>query len=1287
LPRGLAVDPDSGVISGSLGYDAAGVYALTVTASDSALSHQAGFSWEVTNTNRPPGFAAPGPPAHVEMDEGTTTTITVSATDPDADPLTLAATGLPAFATFVDDGDGAGHFTFTPDFTNAGTYVGASVTVSDGNLAASASFEITVHDVNRVPVAADDAYAVDYGTILTVVTPGVLGDDGDPDGDHLTAVLVTGPGHGTLTLGADGAFTYTPSAGFRGRDSFSYNANDGTADSAIATVTITVNVVYKVNDVVTTAPSGITVSIPLSYTPDWATPVLVTTASHGQLTLTADYATYTSDPSYWGTDSFTYRVVDALGAGASAPGTVSITVERWNHPPFIYRTGLQTQWTLPVGYPVNVRVYASDADGDPILFSADRLPPGLSIDTNGRISGAPTQAGTYGSMIYAVDVPDGLPSGMDMEAIAWTIAPNQIPVVTNPGPQETPQRSVVRLQLAASDPDGGAVTFVRKSTLPAGIGLTQGGLLWGLAEVAATLDVVIGARDAVGAETAIAFPWTVTPQSRPDSTDAVLQDSTVGAVNPRMVLLNVDGELFRFDGLSRVGLDLDVVDVTPVSERGWTKWAPGAAQVRAVTLRDVRPVTGAVDELAAWASASIAGTAPPRTFMLGSGPSPVANTWNEMYFRIHLTDCVAVSVLGESGVIDEIVLQPAGLDFASTNVSGPGDLNAYIGNQRLHALVKGGALQVAASVEETLPDGSAVMVEGRKHVTPLSLTDASNSGDRLTYEALVRALLAGAQDPQGQDIRIEQGGPTPETLATYSGALVTRITLFNPVGSWAMAGQIVPTYSFTWQPARVQTAGNTPEGSYVSVAPVDPGTGQTPVSITFDTVTSAGQTVVRASTGWWREFGLGTATFDLATTASFTQATVCFSYDPGLFVAAEPPRLYHLEGSGFVDITTSVDPVAHTICGRVSSFSPFVVATPLNHPPVVDAGPDQIVEAESAGSTSVTLVGSASDPDSDPLTYAWTGPFGTTTGAHVTVALPLGMHVISLVVEDGKGGTGTDEVEVTIKDTVPPDIVITTPVEATYRLFQVVEAAFACTDAVSGSPTCQGTVPVGAAIDTSTEGDHTFTVTATDASGNASTATVSYTVVGELTGRMKGEGHLQDGPDRHLFEFQIEEQRIGQERGSLRYWTKGGERQEDGDRVSKNGVTEREKEKEKGKEQDREQDKSKSRDDRRDGGPDRFESTAITAIGFWNDPSVQPGRKPRPDADSVMFAGTGKWNRQAGYTFEARATDLGEPGRGHDTFALTIRDPQGAVVAEVLGTLAGGNIQSLPVKDKDKERK
>ena len=108
---------------------------------------------------------------------------------------------------------------------------------------------------NQAPVATDDAYSTAEDTPVTVAAPGVLGNDSDPDSTTLTAAVVTGPSHGTLTLNPNGSFTYTPAANSNDTVTFTYRASDGTAQSNLATVTITVT---AVNDapMVTVAAGG-----------------------------------------------------------------------------------------------------------------------------------------------------------------------------------------------------------------------------------------------------------------------------------------------------------------------------------------------------------------------------------------------------------------------------------------------------------------------------------------------------------------------------------------------------------------------------------------------------------------------------------------------------------------------------------------------------------------------------------------------------------------------------------------------------------------------------------------------------------------------------------------------------------------------------------------------------------------------------------------------------------------------------------------------------------------------
>ncbi|MDX1925156.1 MAG: Ig-like domain-containing protein [Pirellulaceae bacterium] len=104
---------------------------------------------------------------------------------------------------------------------------------------------ITNFTPNRAPVVQNDAYSVQEDARLSVLTPGVLDNDSDPDRDPLTAVLDSGPSHGTLDFRADGSFVYVPAANFNGVDRFIYFVSDGSLRSGLATVTLNVN---PVND-------------------------------------------------------------------------------------------------------------------------------------------------------------------------------------------------------------------------------------------------------------------------------------------------------------------------------------------------------------------------------------------------------------------------------------------------------------------------------------------------------------------------------------------------------------------------------------------------------------------------------------------------------------------------------------------------------------------------------------------------------------------------------------------------------------------------------------------------------------------------------------------------------------------------------------------------------------------------------------------------------------------------------------------------------------------------------
>lgn len=165
-----------------------------------------------------------------------------------------------------------------------------------------------------------------------------------------------------------------------------------------------------------------------------------------------------------------------------------------------------------------------------------------------------------------------------------------------------------------------------------------------------------------------------------------------------------------------------------------------------------------------------------------------------------------------------------------------------------------------------------------------------------------------------------------------------------------------------------------------------------------------------------------------------------------------------------------------------------------NNAPTADAGLPQTIECDSMSGASVTLDGTgSSDPDGDPLSYLWTGSFGSETGAMATITQPLGVSTVTLTVNDGNGGTDSDSVEITVVDaTAPtvdagPDVTLeaSSPDGAPYDVSTQVTASDACGAIGIAISPVSPKYPLGSTV---------VTVTATDASGNTDSDTVTVTV-------------------------------------------------------------------------------------------------------------------------------------------------------------------------------------------------
>ncbi|MFC1547207.1 Ig-like domain-containing protein [Candidatus Neomarinimicrobiota bacterium] len=393
---------------------------FTYAASDGDLSDEGTVAINVGAVNDAP--LAVDDEASTNEDTPATIAVLANDSDPDDDALDVESVTQGSNGSVTLNTDGTVTYNPNANFNGSDSF---AYTISDGNGGSDdATVSITVTAVNDAPVAQDDAFDAAEDTDLIVNAPGVLANDEDLDQNDLTAVLVAGPGDGTLNLNADGSFTYAPAPGYNGTDTFTYAASDGDLSDE-ATVTINVGAVNDAplavdDEAFTEANSPVTIAVLLNDTDpddDELSVIGVADPGHGTAQINLDGTlTYTPDAGFNGTDAFAYEISDNQGGQAGATVTVYVNITDTAVSDSVGTGGGTIQ--TGIGATINIPAGALNIPVNIIISQFADAPPG--IETTGPVYFfGPT--GTWFNVPVTITVaydPDLVPLGLDASRLS-----------------------------------------------------------------------------------------------------------------------------------------------------------------------------------------------------------------------------------------------------------------------------------------------------------------------------------------------------------------------------------------------------------------------------------------------------------------------------------------------------------------------------------------------------------------------------------------------------------------------------------------------------------------------------------------------------------------------------------------------------------------------------------------------------------------------------------------------------------------------------------------------------
>lgn len=391
---------------------------------------------------------------------GSTISFSASAQDANSNPLS----GL-TYTWAVVSAGGQGNVTSGGILTSTAS---GDLTVTATNGAVTGSSGTVTVNTNNIPTVGNQSLSTDENNSLAITLTG-----SDVNNDILTYSIVSNPSHGSFSNfnSASGTVTYTPTTNYNGADSFTFKANDGIADSAVGTVSLTINAVNSAPVLSAignqTVDENVNLTLNISATdPENNSITYSATNTPSGATFNTNTRTFRWKPGYDQAGTYPNVRFIANDGTSSSYEDITITVNNVNRAPVLALVGDKTG---AENSELTFTLSATDPDNNTLTYSGIGLPSGASVSsTTGIFSWTPDYSQS-GSATTTLKVCDTDPASLcDEETITIVVSnTNRAPIIDSIGAKSIAEDSTLTFTVSASDADGDTVSLFA-SNLPDG---------------------------------------------------------------------------------------------------------------------------------------------------------------------------------------------------------------------------------------------------------------------------------------------------------------------------------------------------------------------------------------------------------------------------------------------------------------------------------------------------------------------------------------------------------------------------------------------------------------------------------------------------------------------------------------------------------------------------------------------------------------------------------------------------------------------------------------------------